>query len=219
MCARYGLHSPLEKLQEVFGFAARLDLAPHWNIPPTSEVLAVRQAGDGSREPVLLRWGLTPKGRHGPIINARSETAGTLPLFKDALRERRCLLPADGFFEWRVENGKRQPYWITSSDGEPLGLGALWQPARGPDEPAACVILTTGANEAVLPIHDRVPVVVPRAMFAAWLASSTPLDALAPALEPVAPDRVRLRRVSSRVNHVDHDDAAVLEPAEQQELF
>lgn len=219
MCARYSLHSPLDRLQDVFGFTDAPPLEPRYNIAPSQEVLAVRLAVDGEREAVLLKWGVSVPHVAAPLVNARSETAAEKPAFRDAFRTRRCLVLADGFYEWRHEGAAKQPFFIAAPDHEPLGLAALYEPERGPQAPATCVILTTRSNETVAVLHDRMPVIVPREHQAAWLDPSTPRAQLEPLLEPLPADRVEVRAVSTRVNNVKNDGPDLLEPPAQQSLF
>jgi putative SOS response-associated peptidase YedK len=160
MCGRFLLFSEASSLASHFDLTGFPELAPRYNIAPTQPVLAVR-AGSTGREAALLRWGLVApwaKDTKQAPINARSETAADKPTFRHALRKRRCLVPADGFYEWAALGGRKQPYCFRSWDGKPFafaGLRERWEGPTGPVE--SCAILTTEANELVRPVHDRMP--------------------------------------------------------------
>lgn len=227
MCGRFTLTSPLEALRELFGFVERPNLEPRANIAPTQDVLAVRLGADGARHAAGLRWGLLPpwaKDRRigAKFINARSETVATQGAFRNAFARRRCLVAADGFYEWRTdEDGTKQPFRICRADGGPFGFAGLWErwqdPAEAKDAPPveSCTILTTGANAVVRVIHHRMPVILPLEAHAAWLAPETPPDALQAMLRPLDPQGWTAYPVSPRVNKVANDDLALLEPAEE----
>ncbi len=149
-------------------------LAPSWNVAPTNEVYTAAVHA-GERLLGTMRWGLVPHwskdGRPGPI-NARSETAATRPMFRDLFRSRRCLVPADGFYEWERRDGRSVPYWIRRADGYPLAIAGLWSTWRDPDTGAAkrtCVLLTRPAAGPVARIHDRMPVVLHPEAWSRWL--------------------------------------------------
>lgn len=220
MCNRYGLHSPLGTLQNEFTFVTQpgLILLPRWNVAPSQPVLVVRREED-HREGSLVRWGLDGSWDGGPglVMNARVETAQTKPFFRDAMLHRRCVVPADGFFEWREEGRIRQPWWITF-DGGPVLFAGIVQPARR-DVPEACAILTTDANDTVRPIHDRMPLVVPRDAIDTWLDTTiAPGEALA-ALPPIDARHTHARRVSTQVNAVRNEGPTMLDPPAQGSLF
>ncbi|MXW30158.1 MAG: SOS response-associated peptidase, partial [Chloroflexi bacterium] len=164
MCGRYSLIAEITQLALRFEFeAGRLAQPPRYNVAPTQMVLTV-----GSGEPrhaSYMRWGLVPSGAGGvsagaPMINARAETLSERPSFRTALRERRCLIPADGFYEWWRGSGSRSPVRVTLASGEPFTFAGLWETWRDPngDPVGSCTIITTQANELLRPIHDRMPV-------------------------------------------------------------
>jgi putative SOS response-associated peptidase YedK len=174
MCGRYSLTSPVEAVRKVFGFAARPNLAPRANIAPSQEVAAVRlgpgESGDvgqehGGRCFVWLRWGLIPAWAKDPaignrMINARAETLAEKPAFRSAFRKRRCLILADGFYEWKSESGRKQPYRITLTGGGPFALAGLWErwtDPQGAGTIESCTIITTEANARLREIHHRMP--------------------------------------------------------------
>lgn len=183
MCGRFSLTASGEDLAEAFGLEDPPELAPRYNIAPSQPVLVVRSQG-GRRAAASLRWGLPPSGPEQPelLINARSETAATRPAFRDAYRRRRCLIPADGFYEWKRGREGPRPFHIRRADRRLLAFAGLWNPAPslpGAEE-GACVILTTGANALVASIHDRMPVILPPESYDGWLSGSAPEG---PALE------------------------------------
>jgi putative SOS response-associated peptidase YedK len=228
MCGRFTLTSTPEALAERFGLDAPPSFAPRFNIAPGQDVLAVR-ARDGARRAEPLRWGLVPPWSQpasgAPLINARAETAAERPAFRDAFRARRCIVPASGFYEWADLGGYRQPYWIAPRDGALLGIAALWERWIAPDGARleSCALLTTAANERIAQLHDRMPAILARGDYAAWLDPERDLAALAELLAPLAPDALALRPVGTRVNRVDNDDPALLdavpEPPRQASLF
>ena len=177
MCGRFLLHTPVDTLQRAFGFAERPNLRPRYNIAPTQTVPIVRQKDGGGRELALVRWGLIPSwakeaGIGGRLINARAETVAEKPAFRGAFRKRRALVPADGFYEWRKREGDRpkQPLLVRRRDGQPFAFAGLWEHWRGPEgEVETCTILTTEANAALAPIHDRMPVILDPACYDRWL--------------------------------------------------
>ncbi len=223
MCGRYSLSAPGDVIAEVFALAAVPDLRPRWNIAPTQEVPVVRapQAGEGAgRRLDLLRWGLVPSWARDPsigsrMINARSETAHRKPSFREALRRRRCIVPADGFYEWQRAPGGKVPTRIQRRDGRLLALAGLWESwARGPAEPLVTfTILTTAPSPLLRPIHDRMPVLLRPADRDLWLDSSVQDPArLAPLFVPGSDDILETFAVSRRVNSPAHDDAGCVAP-------
>jgi putative SOS response-associated peptidase YedK len=176
MCGRYFLHSSADKLAKLFGEMPMPLLEPRYNIAPTQPVPIVRQDHNGRREMVLVRWGLIPAWSKGPdsrfsMINARVETVAQKPAYRNAFRYRRCLVPADGFYEWRSAGGKKQPFVLRPSDGRPLALAGLWEHWQDADgnELASCTILVGEADAQVKKVHERMPVVVDPAAFDLWL--------------------------------------------------
>jgi putative SOS response-associated peptidase YedK len=228
MCGRFTLHTEKEALAERFGFdvEALRALPPRYNVAPTDQVLALVER-DGARVPLFMRWGLVPsfsRTERGPahMINARVETLARNNAFRDSLRARRCLIPADGFYEWQATSklAKRKlPHLVARADGAPFamaGLFAEWRPrdALFAEPLISCTIVTTDANAAVRPLHDRMPVILPRANEARWLDPTLNGDseALLALLEPVAAAELTTRPVSRRVNSVKNDDPSLLVP-------
>ncbi|MEX0758725.1 MAG: SOS response-associated peptidase [Tistlia sp.] len=224
MCGRYTLTSPLEALKELFGFLERPNLEPRANIAPTQEVLVVRLGEDGERHAASLRWGLLPPwavdGRVGArLINARAEGVTRQPAFRKAFAARRCLVAADGFYEWQAQEGGKQPYRICRQDGGPFAFAGLWErwhdPAAPKEAPVeSCTILTTEANALLRPIHQRMPVILPAEAHGAWLAPDSAAEDLQALLRPLEPEGWIAYPVSRRVNKVANDDLALLAPAE-----
>jgi putative SOS response-associated peptidase YedK len=173
MCGRFVLKSPAPKLAQVFAFK-QLDFTAHYNIAPTQGVAALRAAGE-ERELAFLRWGLIPSWSKDPgvgnrLINARVETVAEKPSFRAAFKHRRCLILADGFFEWVQRDGKKQPYYITLRDGNPFAMAGLWEEWHNEDGEVieSCTIITTEANDFMRPLHSRMPVILDPENYAAW---------------------------------------------------
>jgi putative SOS response-associated peptidase YedK len=217
MCGRFLLFSDASSLASHFDLAGFPELSPRYNIAPTPPVLAVR-AGAAGREAALLRWGFVPpwaKDTKVAPINARSETAPEKPTFRHALRKRRCLVPADGFYEWAALGGRKQPYCFRPWDRRPWAFAGLWERWEGPQgQLESCCILTAGANELVRPVHDRMPVILPERHWLAWLDVGL-RDAceLVPLLRPYPADAMRAYPVGSLVNNPKNDGPACLELA------
>jgi putative SOS response-associated peptidase YedK len=218
MCGRYTLTVDAAVLAELFAIEPLTELGPRYNIAPTQKVPIVRPGAGGRREWATVRWGLIPSWAKEPtigarLINARAETAADKPSFRAAFKHRRCLVPADGFYEWvKIGDGKR-PHHIRFVDRRPFAFAGLWErwsPAQG-EAVESCTILTTSPNELIARLHDRMPVIVPRARFAEWLAES-PLDAGAAAalLAPFPADGMEAVPVSARVSSPRNDDPGCL---------
>ena len=221
MCGRYSLTTPVEGLRRVFGFLEQPNLAPRYNIAPSQEIAAVRLGEDGARHFVWLRWGLIPswakEARIGyRMINARAETVAEKPAFRAAFGRRRCLVLADGFYEWQKrEKGAKQPYRITLADGGPFGFAGLWESWRDPESGErveSATIVVTEANELLRPIHDRMPVILAPADIDAWLDAERPREAAQALLRPCPAAALAAYPVSTRVNKVANDDPAVIAP-------
>jgi putative SOS response-associated peptidase YedK len=218
MCGRFSLTSTPESLAERFDLEETPECAPRYNIAPGQDVLAVRADDAGTRRAEPLRWGLVPSWAESPavghrMINARSETAASKPAFRDAFVARRCIVPANGFYEWADHGGFRQPYWIAPRDGEPFGFAGLWECWRGADGAMleTCTLLTTQANARLAALHARMPVILPREADSDWLDASRAPDDLAPLLRPLADDALDFHAVGTRVNKVEFDDASLQE--------
>ena len=220
MCGRYTLATPKERLAEEFGFEnSSVELPPSYNIAPTQGVAAVLEEG-GQRRLEVLRWGLIPPWADDPqigsrMINARSETASEKPSFRRAFRERRCLIPADGFYEWKRVNGGKQPYYFRMQDGRPFAFAGLWESwsKGGEGEVRTCTILTTGANAIVGEIHERMPVIVAPDAYEVWLDSASEKDELRGLLAPFSEEEMEAYPVSRFVNSPSNNDPRCVEPA------
>ncbi len=229
MCGRYAASRKPEDLVEEFdlddvpGGIRSAPLAPRWNVAPTDEIYAVVQRGVRSLR--VMRWGLVPswskdRSTAGRLINARVETVAAKPAFRKAFAARRCLLPADGYFEWYVEeDGHKQPYFITPTGGAILAMAGLYEiwrdPARADDDAGAwlwtATIITTAAEDDLGRLHDRMPLLVERERYAAWLDPATPGDPRE-LLVPASPGRLRAYPVSTDVGNVRNDGPYLIEP-------
>lgn len=219
MCGRLALPFCPTDLVAPFDLDEWADFVPRWNVAPGADISVVRRSPEGRRVLHLLRWGLVPHWAKDAAIgaklnNARGETVAEKPSFRDAFRRRRCLIPASGFFEWKAGGGVRQPYYISHASGEPLALGGLWESWRAPDGSilrTVCIV-TTGPNEVMAPIHDRMPVIVAPADRQAWLEA--PADEAAHLVAPAPDEGLRAWPVSRRVNRSIDDDPGLIEPEE-----
>lgn len=220
MCGRFALKTPPAKLKAAFGLDEVVDFAPRFNIPPSTDIPVIRQSLEGKRVLHLIRWGLVPHWAKDPAIgnrlnNARSESAAGKPAFRDAIRRRRCLVPADGFYEWKAEGRQKLPYYISLKTGVPMAMAGMWESWRTPDGEIlrTCCILTTGPNDVMEPIHDRMPVIIDPADYAFWLdPEMTEPEALGPLLSPYPADKMRAWPVSRNVNRANYEAKDAIEP-------
>lgn len=224
MCGRYSLKTEHELVAQHFFLRDLAAFMKRYNIGPTQSGLIVRRRGaSGPRRADMLRWGLIPSwtkdGASGPLlINARAETAGTKPTFRDALRRRRCLVAADGFYEWSRQGTVKQPYYFTTHHGGLFAMAGVWDrwiPPDGGEEAAieSFTILTTSANELLAPHHDRMPVILDEEFYDDWLDPMlTDAGTVQRLLRTYPAERMLTRQVSTRVNNIKFDDPACLEP-------
>ena len=222
MCGRYFLHSSADKLARLFGEMPMPVLDARYNIAPSQPVPVVRQDRNGRREMALLRWGLVPSWSKGPdsrysMINARVETVVQKPAYRSAFRYRRCLIPADGFYEWRTGEGGKQPYVLRPRDGRPLAFAGLWehwQDAEG-NELESCSILVREASRQVSAVHARMPVIIGPDSFDLWLdikaQKPQPLETL---LAAQPPPELEIYPVSRAVNNPRADTPDLLQALE-----
>ena len=233
MCGRFTSTTPAEDLAAYFRVdeSAVGERAPRWNVAPTDPVLSVVDR-DGSRRMGEMRWGLVPFWAKDPsvgsrMINARAETITTTSAYARPFERRRCLVAADGFYEWqpRPDRKAKQPFHIRRVDGEPLAFAGLWdswRPKKGSDEGrlVSAVIVTTTANGVLRPIHDRMPVVLPPSAWDAWLdPDNHDVEALARLLVPAPDPLLEAVPVSSAVGNVRNDGPALVERVDPGELF
>ncbi len=226
MCSRISQTAPVEALRQLFDFDERPNLRPRVNIAPTQEVPAVRlEADEGEpaasrRHLVMLRWGLIPSWAKDAklgsrMINARAETVATKPAFRAAFRRRRCLLLADGFYEWRQESGGKQPYRVALNDGGPFAFAGLWEAWCPPAEDTrleSCTIITTDANDLLGAIHDRMPVILDPKDYRLWLDDRAPLTEVQALLRPFPSEALTAFPVSKRLNSVANEAPDLIEP-------
>ena len=231
MCGRFARKSTQDLLTEWFGIELEDMpwLAPSYNVAPQSVQPVVRTNRDtGAREFALLRWGLVPFWAKDPkfgysTINARAEEAAAKPAFRDALKKRRCLVPADAFYEWqRIDPKNKKPFAFAMKSGEPYAFAGLWDRCQGKEHEAleTFTILTTDPNDLMEPVHNRMPVIVEPKDYERWLDPETKDRPPVDLLRPYPADRMRSWPVDQRVGNVRNNDAALLEPAapEAQEL-
>ena len=233
MCGRYVSATSPDKLAEEFHVESiKADELPaKYNVAPTDPVYAIAISRDGLRQLGTFKWGLVPSWAKDPsiasrMINARAETVSSKPAFKRLLQKRRCILPADGFYEWQRRDGKKaskQPFFIRRADGKPLamaGLWEVWKPRADPDADwlRSATIITGEPNSLVAPLHDRMPVILPEEAWDTWLdRDNEDADALTKLLVPYPADKMIAYPVDTTVNSVKNDGPELIEPLEGHE--
>ncbi len=220
MCGRYVLKATLPDIARMLGMHVDLALEPSYNIAPTSPVPACRMQQPDHKQLVRMHWGLIPHWSKKPdsgyrMINARAETVAEKPAFRSAFRHRRCLIPADGYYEWKSLQGRKQPFYFSMQDGSPFcfaGIWECWQPDDG-DAIDSCAIITTGANALGAEVHHRMPVILPENDYASWLdPRTTESSQLLPMLQAFPPQAMRVHPVSTLVNNARTDEPRCITP-------
>jgi putative SOS response-associated peptidase YedK len=219
MCGRYVIISTPAAIRACFGYAEQPNFPPRYNVAPTQPIPIVR-LHDGKRQFVLMRWGLIPAWVKDPgtfplLINARAESVVDKPAYRAAMRRRRCLVPADGFYEWREVGGRRQAYFVRRRNlGEPFAFAGLWETWSGPngEQLDAAAIVTTDANRTLAAIHPRMPVILPPEAFDLWLDCAKVDAKTAAALLAAREGLLEAYEVSPAVNRVANDSEALIAP-------
>jgi len=223
MCGRYSITTSTEAMRRLFQFDDRPNLQPRYNLAPTQMAPVVRER-DGARHLDMLRWGLLPKWSKdasgaAKMINARSETIAEKPAYREAFRERRCLVPADGFYEWQVRGKTKQPYRISLADGGTFAFAGLWESWADPNDGGAIVetftVATTVAAGSIAHIHHRMPVILESGDYQAWLTAD--IEAAGALLQPMNDEKLKSHEVSPRVGNVRNDDPELLDPYVERE--
>lgn len=221
MCGRYALYGPVSRIREQFDAKVdELEFEGRYNAAPSQWLPIIRQRSDGERVVHLLRWGLVPSWAKDEAIgnrlfNARAETVADKPAFRAAYRKRRCIVPVNGFYEWKAVAGGKDPYYIHAADEQLLGLAGLWEHWHRPDDGARIdtfTILTTDANALMKPLHARMPVILAPDTYAAWLDPEGDLVALNARLSPCADDVLALHPVGKAVGNVRNEGAGLIDP-------
>lgn len=222
MCGRYVIISAPEVIRALFGCEETPDFPPRYNVAPTEPVPIVRQERERRRF-ALVRWGLIPSWVKDPrafplLINVRGESVLDKPAFRAAMRYRRCLFPADGFYEWRREGKRRVPFFVRPRSDGPIAFAGLWETWSGPngEELESAAIVTTQANRMLAAIHERMPVVVPREAFDFWLDPAVDAKAAAAVLAPAPDSLFEAYPISPAVNRAGHDGPHLIAPAASQ---
>jgi putative SOS response-associated peptidase YedK len=227
MCGRFGIATDIEELQDFFVFdPTSVEYVRRWNVAPTDPVLTYGARGPETAE--YMRWGLIPYwskpgSRNPPLaINARAETLATNGMFKGPFERRRCLVIADGFYEWRKnDDGSKTPFRIGMASWEPFGVAGVYDEWQGPDGPVrSCTIVTTTPNELTKSIHDRMPVILPRRAYDEWLdGDSRDTDTLSRLLVPYAAEEMAAYEISSAIGAVKNDSPELLLPVSQGKML
>lgn len=220
MCGRFALRIPPKSIQQHYDLPETVELPPRYNIAPSQAVAVIRQMPAKSlRQLDLLRWGLVPYWAKDikisyRMINARAETLSQKPSFRTAFKKRRCLVAADGFYEWIHEGKTKQPYFIQLKNRIVFSFAGLWESWNNPDGGVieSCTIITTSANELVRKIHDRMPVILPPELYAEWLDNTIPAESVQKFLIPFPSDEMEVYRVGPTINSPKNDTPACLLP-------
>jgi len=222
VCGRFTLTDPNpRRLASRFDLdgSFEIDERPRFNIAPTDPVIAIRRNEEARNEAGRLRWGLQPgvwalRSGQRPLINARAETVATQPAFRESFEQRRCLIPADGFYEWRRDERGKQPIWFSPPEHDLFAFAGIWARLEkdGAEPVTSCALITCEPSRTVRPVHDRMPVVLDPDAEAAWLNPDAKTDELFDLLRPAPEDRLQLREVGDAVNDVRQDGPHLLEP-------
>jgi putative SOS response-associated peptidase YedK len=218
MCGRYAITTMPEAMRALLAYLNQPDFPPRYNIAPTQPVPIVRLF-EGKREFALVRWGLIPAWVKDPrgfslLFNARGESAAEKPAFRNAMKRRRCLFPADGFYEWKQDGKNKQPYFVRLKGGGPMAFAGLWESWMGPngEEVESAAIVTTTASRSIAHIHDRMPVIVAREAFDFWLDPNVDVEMAASVIAPAPDGLLESYPVSSAVNRTANDTPDLLTP-------
>jgi putative SOS response-associated peptidase YedK len=221
MCGRFTRSRPLEEYAEYFQAAPTQASSPSYNVCPSDDILAVVAEPDQSRHLTWFHWGLVPFWSHGPdsrfsMINARAETLADKPAFRTTFRQHRCLVVADGFYEWQATGDGKQPFYIRLRSGEPMAMAGLWdqwEAKDGSQSISSATIITVTANALIRSIHDRMPVIVPLKNAQSWLDPGlTDTRKLTEYLKPIDADALEAWPVSPQVNSPTHQGADLIRP-------
>jgi putative SOS response-associated peptidase YedK len=220
MCGRYVITSSPEAIRALFRYPEQPDFPHRYNVAPTQPVPIVR-ISERARAFALVRWGLIPGWVKDPrdfslLINARGETIGEKPAFRNAMQRRRCLFPADGFYEWKRDGERKRPYFIRPRTGGPIAFAGLWETWMGPngEEVDTACIVTTRANRTLASIHDRMPVVVAPEAFDLWLDAAVDAATAAALIAPAPEGLFEAYEISTAVNHTANDSAILIAPVD-----
>ena len=223
MCGRYASTTPPEAMRALFRYLEQPNFPARYNIAPTQPIAIVRMA-EGKRQFSLVRWGLIPAWVKDPrgfslLINARGESVTEKPAFRNAMKYRRCLFPADGFYEWKREGESKRPYFVRLKSGAPMAFAGLWESWMGPngEELETAAIVTTQASRSIAHIHDRMPVIVPLEAFDFWLDPKVDAHSAAAVLQPAPDAMIEAYEVGSAVNRTANDSAVLIEPLREPE--
>lgn len=217
MCGRFAFYSPSEATAALFGATSSPEVEPRYNIAPTQYIAAIREDEQEAREVVMLRWGLVPFWAKDPsignrMINARAETVAEKPSFRNAYRKRRCLVLADGFYEWRKDGNAKTPYFISLADGSPFAFAGLWEAWKSKESDESLqstAIITTAANEFMAQLHQRMPVVMLPEQAGRWLDGD--MNLLSDIIEK--PPSFRAWPVDRKVNNARNEGQSLIDPA------
>jgi putative SOS response-associated peptidase YedK len=226
MCARFTLTANAKEVAGLFDLVEAPELPPRYNIAPSQQIAAVRLSSSGQREFTFFKWGLVPSWAADEkigwkLLNARGETVSKKPSFRNSFRERRCLIPADGFYEWVAEGKRKKPFRFRRRDRKPFAFAGLWErwPRPGMEPLESCTIITTSANKLAQPYHDRMPVIVRKEDAERWLAHDSKPAELSKLIAPVADDFLVVEPVSDIVNSPRVDDPRCIEVVGEGNLF
>ncbi|MGE0064052.1 MAG: SOS response-associated peptidase [Xanthobacteraceae bacterium] len=219
MCGRYSMTKAPEAIRQLFRYPEQPNFPSRYNIAPSQPIAVVRLA-EGGRHFALMRWGLLPSWVKDPanfalLFNARGETAAEKPAFRAAMKRRRCLIPADGFYEWHREGSRNRPFFIRQRSQEPFAFAGLWETWAGPngEELDTAAIVTTDANATLRPIHHRMPVIVPASAFDLWLDPNADAKLVQSLIAPAPDDLLEAYAISTAVNRAANDGPALIVPA------
>jgi len=219
MCGRYAVTLPPEAMGRLFRVTERPNLIPRWNVAPTQTVPMIAIGKDLGPHLVQARWGLQPGWMEkdpptGPLFNARGETVADKPAFRGAFARKRCLVPADGYYEWKNEGGIKQPYFVRRRDGLPMVFAGLWESRKAPEgyPLVSTAIITFAAPMVMKQLHERTPVMMPEEAWPLWLAWDSPREALLPLIKAPPEEMLTWHAVSDRVNKVANDDGGLVQP-------
>ena len=225
MCSRFVLKSPPKAIASLFKLEKTVDWKPRYNVAPSQKIpAAIRSLEDKKRRIKLLQWGFVASWTQGGrlILNVRSEEIDEKPLFRESFEKWRCLIPVDGFYEWRHEAKETRPYYIQMKNKQPFALAGIWAPQKVEGETIdACGILTTTPNDVVRAVHDRMPVILDPKDYAAWLDSEDIRDfaELKKYFNPFPAEKMESYQVGAWVNNVTHDDEKCIEESHEPETL